>query len=99
MVHELKIWPEYFEAVRSGVKTFEIRKHDRPFAVSDTLVLCEFIPKPDKIPMPLNPRVFLKGPGYTGRRYRVKVIYLLSGKVAPGLNPEYCILGISKYMV
>lgn len=26
MTHELKILPEYFEAVRRGIKTFELRK-------------------------------------------------------------------------
>ena len=25
MVHELKCWPEYFEAVISGAKTFEVK--------------------------------------------------------------------------
>ena len=35
MVHELKCWPEYFEAVISGAKTFEVRKNDRDFAVRD----------------------------------------------------------------
>ncbi|AKG88281.1 DUF3850 domain-containing protein [Listeria monocytogenes] len=40
--HELKIAPEYFEAVTEGRKTFEIRKNDRNFEVGDTLVLQEF---------------------------------------------------------
>ena len=44
MIHELKIFPEYFEAVISGKKSFEIRKADRPFAVGDILALNEFDP-------------------------------------------------------
>lgn len=31
--HELKILPEYFDAVMSGVKTFEVRKNDRSYGV------------------------------------------------------------------
>lgn len=26
MEHELKTWPEYFKAVKSGIKTFEVRR-------------------------------------------------------------------------
>lgn len=41
-VHELKITPEYFEAVFMGTKTFEIRKNDRGFKVGDMLILKEW---------------------------------------------------------
>lgn len=44
MIHELKILPEYFNAVLSGEKTFEIRKCDRPFSKGDLLALNEFDP-------------------------------------------------------
>lgn len=40
--HELKILPEYLEAVVDGSKTFEIRKNDRNFSVGDTICLNEF---------------------------------------------------------
>lgn len=42
MIHELKIYPEYFKAVISGEKTFEIRKNNRPFHKGDLLALNEF---------------------------------------------------------
>ena len=41
-VHDLKTWPEYFEAVKSGAKRFEIRRNDRAFLVGDVLHLIEF---------------------------------------------------------
>ena len=42
MTHELKIQPQYFKEVISGLKTFEIRKNDRDFCVGDRLVLKEW---------------------------------------------------------
>ena len=42
MKHELKILPEYFEAVVRGIKTFEVRKDDRPYKPGDVLVLREY---------------------------------------------------------
>ena len=42
MIHELKILPEYFNAIISGEKTFEVRKNDRPFHKGDLLALNEF---------------------------------------------------------
>jgi hypothetical protein len=44
MTHELKSTPDFFKAIRSGHKTFEIRENDRNFKVGDVLVLREFIP-------------------------------------------------------
>lgn len=40
--HELKIYQEYFEAVKDGRKKFEIRKNDRDYKVGDILVLLEY---------------------------------------------------------
>lgn len=41
MVHALKIKPEYFDAISSGKKTFEVRALDRPYEVGDFLALNE----------------------------------------------------------
>ena len=42
MIHALKILPRYFEAVRNGDKTFELRKNDRNFQTGDYLALNEW---------------------------------------------------------
>ena len=39
--HELKILPEYFEAIVKGEKNFEVRFNDRNFAKGDILLLRE----------------------------------------------------------
>ena len=42
MTHELKILPEYYLAVTSHLKEFEIRKNDRDYHVGDVLILREW---------------------------------------------------------
>lgn len=44
MTHDLKIWPEFYEAVCNGDKTFELRKNDRGFQKGDTVILRWFHP-------------------------------------------------------
>jgi hypothetical protein len=61
--HELKTWPQYFAAVRSGKKRFEIRRNDRDFSVGDILVLREFDPDSD---------------AYTGQIEERQITFLLS---------------------
>jgi hypothetical protein len=63
MIHELKTWPEYFAAIVSGRKTFELRRNDRAFRENDTLHLREY--------EPVNRR-------YTGRELHRVVTYMLA---------------------
>jgi len=37
--HHLKVWPAYWDAVKSGAKSFEVRRDDRGFQRGDVLVL------------------------------------------------------------
>jgi hypothetical protein len=61
-IHELKCWPQYFRAVRSGAKNFELRLDDRGFNVGDRLKLREWNPE---------------GTGYTGAEYYLSISYVL----------------------
>ena len=62
--HDLKVWPEHFEAIGVGAKRFEIRANDRDYHVGDKLILREWDPT--------------KGE-YTGKADQARVSYLLEG--------------------
>lgn len=83
MEHELKCWPEYFQAVKSGIKPFEVRKWDRPYAVGDTLVLREYDPQKQD---------------YTGDSIKRIITYLLDMTYLPGDNTPhfagYVVMGL-----
>lgn len=82
--HELKVWPEYFVALKSGAKPFEIRKDDRGFREHDLLLLREYSPGYDE---------------YTGREVLARVTYCLRGSDAMGfafgLRPGFVAMGLS----
>jgi len=90
MTHALKTWPEYYKAVESGEKTFEIRKMDRSFKVGDIVILQEY---------ELNGGGLsdddLKGQ-YTGKELKRRVTYILHGATSFGLVDDYCILGLKE---
>lgn len=77
MIHELKTLTPYFDDVASGVKTFEVRRADRPFRVGDFLALNEVaeIENPEGTPLT-----------YTGRCLLLRITYLLDNDeyVKPG---------------
>lgn len=58
--HELKIYPEYFQPVLEGTKSFEIR-HDQSFKAGDTLLLEEYCPITNS---------------YTGRKIKRTISYI-----------------------
>lgn len=84
--HNIKIWPEYFQAVLDGTKTFEVRKDDRGYQVGDTLVLQEWWP-PEEVD-----GQWTIGFG-TGRECRRTVTYILHGP-AFGIEDGYVVMGI-----
>ena len=76
MIHDLKTWPTMFAAVLSGIKTHEIRKDDRPFAIGDVLRLREWVPD-----IPDACRHDAKGltGAFTGRECDVSVTFVTAG--------------------
>lgn len=89
--HALKTWPEFFQPLWEGRKTFELRINDRDFKEGDILDLREFQPL---LPTPSRPE-----PGrYTGRQVRVIVSHVLdpskTGLPRYIMNEDYVILSI-----
>jgi len=68
-----KIWPEYFEAVASGKKKYELFLNDFEINEGDTLMLEEWNPKRQK---------------YTGRRMEKKVTYVGKFKIDDQFWPK-----------
>lgn len=69
MQHELKIWPEHYEAVECGRKKAELRVNDRDYKIGDSILLKEF-----------EPNV-----GYTGKELDVLITHVCDvGNWLPG---------------
>jgi hypothetical protein len=46
-IHDLKVWPPYFDRILDGSKTFEIRRNDRDYQPGELLRLSEYNPDGD----------------------------------------------------
>ena len=81
-IHDLKIWPEYFNDVVRKLKTVELRPDGSRYQAGDLLCLREWEPPPKNVTPNWGGR-------YTGRMALVKVTHLLKG-VGPieGALPE-----------
>lgn len=62
---EKKVWPEYFQKIIDGDKTFELRLADFDCNKGDILILKEWDPKTKK---------------YSGRQIEKKVTYVIKTK-------------------
>lgn len=82
--HELKTWPVFFESIRNGDKTFEVRKNDRSFQRGDVLWLREW-----------HPGGTSGRSGYTGNDEYRTVTYVLTGDEW-GIKEGYCVMGLSE---
>lgn len=77
-----KILEKYFEDVKKGIKTFEVRKDEDDIQVGDILLLEEW----------KEGDIFTSG--YTGRCIRKRVKYVLRDIPQYGLQEGYCIIGL-----
>jgi len=79
--HDLKTWPEFYDAIARGEKDFEVRANDRPggFEVGDVLHLRRFDPQTQQ---------------YTGESMRRRVKYVLDALQGFGLIHGYVVMGL-----
>jgi hypothetical protein len=84
--HMLKSWPEYFDAVQRGEKTFEVRRADRDFRVGDVLCLQRW--EPDREDYTRD------GSGYPATE-TVRVSYVLPGGQF-GIEPGFVVMGVHR---
>lgn len=71
-----KTWPEYFEAIVSGKKKYELRLNDFDVQEGDTLLLEEWDPATKE---------------YTGRKVEKKVTYVGRFKLGHPFLPEVAV--------
>lgn len=85
--HRLKTWPEPFEAIALGTKTFEFRRDDRspPFGAGDWLNLVEWMPWPGPA----------GGGHFTGRLLAARVTYVARGPDF-GIPEGSCVMSLAE---
>jgi len=87
---ELKCWSESFRALKDGIKRFEYRKDDRPYAVGVTLYQREWNPSYDE-----ENDCFVSGGGYTGDVLYHDVTFIIRGGIF-GIPEGYCIMSVTE---
>ena len=80
--HRLKTNHDHFEAILGGIKSFEVRRDDRNFAVGDTLWLREWV----------APTSFEGSGHYTGRDLRAELVFKQPGGEGFGVGSGHCVM-------
>lgn len=84
MIHELKTWPEPYDEIVAGTKTFEYRRNDdRHFRQGDLLILKEWDPVAKE---------------YTGREATARIGFVVCGydAINYGIPEDYAVLSITR---
>lgn len=79
--HNLKTWPEPFQAMWEGRKPYEVRVFDRPYETGDVLRLFEYFPAPAE--------------NFTGRYIRAEVTCITRPGLY-GLPPNVGVMGVKR---
>lgn len=84
MIHNMKSWPQFFEAIAKGEKKHDLRSKDRDFKVGDTVVLHEFDPVTGQ---------------FSGKTVECRITFITSNDTPCALSSvvldrDYCILSL-----
>lgn len=85
--HILKTLPNYWDAVQSGAKTFEVRRDDRGFQRGDILVLRRLRPQ--------YPHAFDADVNGEYRELRKRISYVLTGGQF-GIELGFVVMGLQE---
>lgn len=89
--HELKVWPQFYQAIKRGDKAFEIRWNDRNYAAGDTIWMREWRP-----PIPARQGDPVQDTGeYTGEETYAMITYVMCGKDKHPIRPGFCVMSIA----
>ena len=84
--HELKCFPNYYDAVARGDKNFEVRRDDRGFQKGDVLILQRTDPdKPHRVKTDYSGKVV--------HELKRRVSYILTGGQF-GIEPGYVVMAL-----
>jgi len=90
--HTLKVWPEFYDAIESGVKTWEFRRDDRGFRVGDELALEWWDPTAN---CGRGGYEYVDSPYVKHKQLRARVTYILHGGRL-GVPEGFCIMSIER---
>jgi ASC-1-like (ASCH) protein len=93
--HNVKCWPHFYERVKDGSKTFDVRVNDRDYQAGDHINLQEFDPKKE-----VKPHTILNYKGmdiahqkeaedkerYTGQEMKFRIGYVMPLNQVPQMS-------------
>ena len=84
LTHDLKAVQPWFDALWRGIKTAELRKHDRDYRIGDLGRFREFLLADEG-----------SGSGFTGAEVTAEITHIVTSEDGPWLAPGYCMLSLS----
>lgn len=88
VVHEVKCWPAYFDAIERGEKTFDVRRDDRGYQKGDVLELYRYKIGHGYCTDPIDPL-------HRRKSIRRRISWILTGGQF-GIEPGYVVLALQE---